>query len=91
MTLGLTQNEYLDSTDYELEAMAKVYQRLEEKRDRRWASFMALFANANSGRGKTFGAEDFLPAKPKETQSMTEEEIFAAFDAIFPQSDNLEK
>ena len=70
--------------------MAEVYARREERTDRRFANFMALYANANSAKGRSFKAEDFMPtprAKPKE--NLGEKELFERFDAIFAKSETV--
>lgn len=70
--------------------MAETFARLEERTDRRFANFMALFANANSAKGRSFKAEDFMPvprAKPKVV--LSSKEIFERFDAIFAKSERV--
>lgn len=61
---------------------------MEERKDRRFANFMALFANANSSKGRSFKAEDFLPRArtEPEKESLTAEELFQRFDAVFANS-----
>ena len=70
--------------------MADTFARMEERTDRRLANFMALFANANSAKGRSFKAEDFMPAartKPKVV--LSSKEIFERFDAIFAKSETV--
>ncbi len=69
--------------------MAEAFARIEERTDRRLANFMALFANANSGKGRSFKAEDFMPARARPKQVLNEKEIFERFDAIFANSETV--
>lgn len=69
--------------------MAEIFARREERTDRRFANFMALFANANSGKGKTFKPEDFMPVKQEPKEALSADAIFGEFDAIFANSETI--
>tara|TARA_B100000214_G_scaffold361740_1_gene325446 strand:+ start:825 stop:1043 length:219 start_codon:yes stop_codon:yes gene_type:complete len=69
--------------------MAEVYSQLQERWDRRFGNFMALFANANRGSGKAFTAEDFMPVAKDQVQR-DENELFALFDRFTAQHERIE-
>ena len=79
--MGLSREEYLESTDYELEALCKTWTEIQTAWTRRFANFMALFANANAAKGKQFESDDFMPVTRREP--MPAEDVFAKFDAAF--------
>ena len=49
---------------------------------------MALFANANSAKGKQFKPEDFL-ARELNKEPMEADAVFAKFDALFPETEDV--
>ncbi len=83
-SLGLSTEEFLDSTPDELRAVSARHAEEIEREDQRLASLMALLYNLNRGpRARAKKMSDFLPKKAEVVEKRkTSKDIFAMFDSL---------
>lgn len=84
---GLTREDVLAMTPADLSAHYRAVKIKENREEWRWARWMALFANANKGRGrKAYQPAEFFAGfrdkKKPPKKAMSPEEILSAFTPI---------
>jgi DICT domain-containing protein len=75
VALGLSKEEFLNSTGWELKAYRQEYERLEEITDRRFAMIAMILANANRDskrKTKPYELKDFMPRKAPKQSDLVE-------------------
>jgi len=80
--VGLSPSEFWDMTPVTLYLYVEGYR---WRLSRSWdmcSSFMSLFANANSGKGKSFSPEDFHPLMDVNSQSVDPDEVRALMEKM---------